>query len=81
MVAPYFAFAASTWRLSPDGRRASSAGTLCSSSRTPRSSRRPALGINKVERLAHLYRELDYPDDEPPLSASHHLVDAFRSIP
>lgn len=39
---------------------------------------RPTLGIDKVERLANLYRQLHYPDDE---RAAHRvaslLVEAF----
>jgi hypothetical protein len=41
----------------------------------------PSLGINKVERLAHLYRELDYPDDARAAQrVASDLVDAFRDI-
>jgi putative GTP pyrophosphokinase len=82
MVAPYFAFAASTWRLSPDGMARILRGYSLFFLAHAAVLEATALGINKVERLAHLYRELDYPDDE--LAAQRvatQLVDAFRSIP
>jgi putative GTP pyrophosphokinase len=64
MVAPYFAFASSAWQLSPERMDHVPRGyslfflvhaVVLESSR---------LGVTKVERLASLYRELDYPDDE-----------------
>ena len=81
MVAPYFEFAASTWRLSPDGMarifRGYSLFFLAHATVLEAS----ALGINRVERLAHLYRELDYPDDEfAAQRVATQLVEAFRAI-
>jgi ppGpp synthetase/RelA/SpoT-type nucleotidyltranferase len=64
MVAPYFVFASSAWQLSPERMDHIPRGyslfflvhaVVLESSR---------LGVTKVERLANLYRELDYPDDE-----------------
>jgi hypothetical protein len=81
MVQPYFAFAASTWRLSPDGMATILRGCSLFFLAHATVLDAPSLGINKVERLAHLYRELDYPDDERAAQrVASHLVDAFRDI-
>ncbi|MCW5802764.1 MAG: GTP pyrophosphokinase family protein [Deltaproteobacteria bacterium] len=64
MVAPYFAFASSAWRLSPENMDRIPRGYalfFLAHAVVLESSR---LGVTKVERLARLYRELDYPDDE-----------------
>jgi hypothetical protein len=64
MVKPYFAFAFQAWRLSPEQMphilRGYSLFFLAHAVLLESAS----LGIDKVERLAHLYRELDYPEDE-----------------
>ncbi len=81
MVAPYFAFAASTWRLSPDGMARILRGYSLFFLAHATVLEAPALGINKVERLAHLYRELDYPDNASEAQrVASRLVDAFRDI-
>ena len=81
MVKPYFAFDSREWRLSPgaSGRvlRGYSLFFLAHVSVLRSSS----LGIDKVERLTRLYRELDYPDDER--AAAHvasMLVAAFPPV-
>jgi putative GTP pyrophosphokinase len=81
MVAPYFALTAQLWQLSPE-----------QMSRIPRGYslfflahvevlRTSTLRLEKIERLARLYRELDYPEDA---KTAHHvasmLVDAFDHI-
>ena len=84
MVQPYFAFASATWRLSPAGPGGSDSilrGYSLFFLAHATVLEAPSLGINKVERLAHLYRELDYPDDERAAQrVASHLVDAFREI-
>jgi ppGpp synthetase/RelA/SpoT-type nucleotidyltranferase len=81
MVQPYFAFASSTWRLSPDGMERILRGYSLFFLAHATVLETQALGINKVERLAHLYRELDYPDDERAAQrVASQLVDAFREI-
>lgn len=81
MVQPYFGFAHATWQLS-----------VSSMSQLPRGYSlffvahaavlaAPSLGINKVARLAHFYRALDYPDDERTAHrVASGLVDAFRDL-
>jgi putative GTP pyrophosphokinase len=78
MVQPYFAFAFRAWRLSPDRMpkvfRGYSLFFLAHAAVLEAS----ALDIDKVERLAHLYRELDYPDDaKAALTVASMLVEAF----
>jgi putative GTP pyrophosphokinase len=79
MVKPYFAFAFRTWSLSPDRMpkifRGYSLFFLAHAAVLKSSS----LDIDKVERLAHLYRELDYPDDaKAALSVASMLIEAFN---
>jgi ppGpp synthetase/RelA/SpoT-type nucleotidyltranferase len=81
MVKPYFAFATSTWRLTPDGMAHVLRGYGLFFLAHAAVLDATALGINKVERLAHLYRELDYPDDAGTAHrVAGNLVDAFRDI-
>jgi ppGpp synthetase/RelA/SpoT-type nucleotidyltranferase len=63
MVRPYFAFAWATWRLSPEQMARLPRGYCLFFLAHARVIHASALGIDKVERLARLYRELDYPDD------------------
>lgn len=82
MVSPYFEFASREWKLSPK----ESGGVLRGYSLFFLAHavvlEAPSLGIDKVERLTRLYRELDYPEDER--AAQHvasRLVDAFAALP
>jgi len=78
MVRPYFQFAWSAWRLAPERDRVFCGYTLFFLAHVEVLTT-SALELDKVERLARLYRELDYPDDA---RAAQHvasmLVDAFR---
>lgn len=79
IVQPYFQFAWSAWRLAPD-RDAIYRGYALFFLAHVLVLHGAGLELDKVERLARLYRELDYPDD--PRAAQHvasGLVDAFRS--
>ena len=64
MVRPYFAFAWQTWQLSPDQMARVFRGYSLFFLAHAEVLRTPRLGIDKVERLSNLYRQLDYPDDE-----------------
>ena len=79
MTRPYFAFTTAAWRLSPDRMDWLPRGYALFFLAHVAVLGSPALGVTKVERLAHLYRELDYPDDarEAQRVASD-LVLAFR---
>ena len=63
MARPYFQFAWSTWRLAParDGRLPRGYALFFLAHAHLLAG--PGLQLDKVERLARLYRELDYPDD------------------
>jgi hypothetical protein len=78
MVKPYFAFAWRAWSLSPGQMDRIFRGYSLFFLAHAEVLRREGLGIDKVERLATLYRQLDYPDDE---RAAHRvasqLVEAF----
>lgn len=68
MVDPYFVFAARAWNLAPAALRGYSLffvahARVLASDRRDESSL-PGLTLDKVMRLARLYRELDYPHDE-----------------
>ena len=78
MVKPYFAFAWQTWRLSPEQMREIFRGYSLFFFAHAEVLRKRSLGLDKVERLARLYRAIDYPDDEraAQLVASQ-LVEAF----
>jgi ppGpp synthetase/RelA/SpoT-type nucleotidyltranferase len=81
MVRPYFAFAWQTWRLSPEQMERVFRGYSLFFLAHAEVLGSPALGIDKVERLAHLYRELDYPDDEDAAQrVASRLVDAFGEV-
>ncbi|NOU31671.1 MAG: GTP pyrophosphokinase family protein [Polyangiaceae bacterium] len=81
MVKPYFAFASRTWSLSPEKMDRVFRGYGLFFLAHVAVLGAPALGINKVERLTHLYRELDYPDDvESAQHVASRLVDAFRDV-
>ena len=64
MVKPYFAFAWRTWSLSPAHMDRIFRGYSLFFLAHAEVLRTPRLGIDKVERLSNLYRQLDYPDDE-----------------
>jgi ppGpp synthetase/RelA/SpoT-type nucleotidyltranferase len=85
MVAPYFAFAARTWGLSshemPEVLRGYPVFFLAHRHvlTTPRG--QVDLSVNRVTRLARLYRELDYPEDEREATRiASLLVEAFRDV-
>jgi ppGpp synthetase/RelA/SpoT-type nucleotidyltranferase len=81
MVTPYFAFAWQTWQLSPDQMARIFRGYSLFFLAHAEVLAGPALGIGKVERLARLYRELDYPDDERAAQrVASKLVDAFGDL-
>lgn len=81
MVKPYFAFAFQTWRLSPEQMPHLFRGYSLFFLAHAVVLRSTSLGIDKVERLAHLYRELDYPDDERAAQrVASMLVDAFAQV-
>ncbi len=78
MVRPYFAFAWREWRLSPAQMKAIPLGYslffLVHASVLHDAER----GLDKVERLTHLYGELDYPDDvRAAQRVASALVEAF----
>lgn len=80
MVLPYFSFTSRAWHLAPErmGRvyRGYSLFFLAHAELLASS----ALRIDKVARLARLYRELDYPDDERAAQrVASALVDAFSA--
>ena len=81
MVRPYFAFAWQAWQLSPDQMARVFRGYSLFFLAHAEVLAAPALGIGKVERLARLYRELDYPDDERAAQrVASELVDAFGDL-
>lgn len=81
MVRPYFAFAWQTWQLSPEQMARVFRGYSLFFLAHAEVLAAPALGIGKVERLARLYRELDYPDDERAAQrVASKLVDAFGDL-
>jgi len=81
MVRPYFAFAWQAWQLSPDQMERVFRGYSLFFLAHAEVLAAPALGIGKVERLARLYRELDYPDDERAAQrVASKLVDAFGDL-
>ncbi len=81
MVKPYFAFAFRTWSLSPDQMARIYRGYSLFFLAHAEVLKTSALRIDKVERLAQLYRELDYPDDERAAQrVAGMLVDAFADI-
>ena len=78
IVKPCFAFAWQTWRLSPEQMREIFRGHSLFFFAHAEVLRKRSLGLDNVERLARLYRAIDYPDDEraAQLVASQH-VEAF----
>lgn len=63
MVGPYFGFAFDRWRLSPARMPTIPRGYSLFFLAHVTVLKADALGVDKVARLARLYRELDYPDD------------------
>lgn len=81
MVEPYFAFAFRTWSLSPEQMARVFRGYSLFFLAHVEVLRSRSLGIDKVERLTHLYRELDYPDDERAAAqVASLLVEAFDDL-
>lgn len=81
MVAPYFEFTKQAWKLSPEQMPTIVRGYSLFFLAHVSVLRGSSLRLDKVERLARLYRELDYPED--PRTAhdvASKLVDAFQSI-
>ncbi|HUQ07565.1 MAG TPA: hypothetical protein VM261_33960 [Kofleriaceae bacterium] len=79
MVKPYFAFASQAWSLSPQRMERVFRGYALFFLAHALVLDAPALGLDKVERLTRLYRELDYPDDERAAQrVAGSLVAAFR---
>ncbi|MBX3198918.1 MAG: hypothetical protein KF894_12365 [Labilithrix sp.] len=81
MVKPYFAFAWETWQLSPDRMARVFRGYSLFFLAHVEVLRTSTLRLDKTERLARFYRELDYPDDAGTahLVASR-LVDTFGDL-
>lgn len=81
MVEPYFAFASRTWSLSPDQMARVFRGYSLFFLAHVEVLRSGSLGIDKVQRLTHLYRTLDYPDDERAAAqVASLLVEAFDDL-
>jgi ppGpp synthetase/RelA/SpoT-type nucleotidyltranferase len=81
MVKPYFAFAWETWQLSPSQMDRIFRGYSLFFLAHAEVLGARALGIDKVERLTRLYRELDYPDDERAAQiVASKIVEAFRDL-
>jgi putative GTP pyrophosphokinase len=79
MVRPYFAFTSRAWSLSPEQMPRLFRGYSLFFLAHALVLDSPALGIDKVDRLTRLYRELDYPDDvRAAQRVASTLVDAFR---
>lgn len=79
MVRPYFAFTSSAWSLSPDQMPRLYRGYALFFLAHALVLDSPSLGIDKVDRLTRLYRELDYPDDARAAQrVASTLVDAFH---
>ncbi|MBX3193198.1 MAG: hypothetical protein KF819_39810 [Labilithrix sp.] len=81
MVEPYFALTEQLWQLSPKQMDRIPRGYSLFFLAHAEVLRTSALRLEKIERLARLYRALDYPDDA---KTAHHvaslLVDAFGHI-
>ncbi|MCA9589643.1 MAG: hypothetical protein KC657_30260 [Myxococcales bacterium] len=81
MVGPYFAFASRTWSLSAEQMETVYRGYSLFFLAHVTALRASSLGIDKVERLAHLYREMDYPDDARAAQrVASLLVEAFGDV-
>lgn len=81
MVRPYFAFTTEAFRLSPEGMERLPRGYSLFFLAHLAVLGSPALGVTKVERLARLYHELDYPQDaEAALRVASDLMHAFRDL-
>src|SRR5262249_50322287 len=81
MVKPYFAFAWEAWRLSPAQMDRVFRGYSLFFLAHAEVLGSAGLGIDKVARLARLYRELDYPDDERAAQrVASRLVDALGGL-
>ena len=63
MVQPYFRFASAAWRLSPEQLERISPGYSLLFLAHAVVLDSPSLGIDKFERLTHLYHRVDYPED------------------
>jgi putative GTP pyrophosphokinase len=74
MVTPYFAFSRATWGLSPDQMTELVRGYGLFFLAHAVVLDAPALGATPIDRLARLYRELDYPDDP---TAARNVADAL----
>jgi len=81
LVKPYFAFAFRTWSLSPDQLPQVLRGYSLFFLAHAVVLKASTLRLDKVARLAALYRELDYPDDERAAQrVAGMLVDAFGDV-
>ncbi|AKU93773.1 hypothetical protein AKJ09_00437 [Labilithrix luteola] len=81
MVKPYFAFAWETWQLSPEQMARIFRGYSLFFLAHVEVLRTSSLRLEKIERLARLYRELDYPDDARTAHrVASMLVDAFGTL-
>lgn len=81
MVKPYFAFAWETWQLSPEQMAQIFRGYSLFFLAHVEVLRASSLRLEKIERLARLYRELDYPDDARTAHrVASMLVDAFGAL-
>ena len=81
MVRPYFAFAWEAWQLSPARMDTIFIGYSLFFLAHAEAISTTALGVGKVDRLARLYRVLDYPQDEhAALRVAGRLVEAFGDL-
>ncbi|MBC7975572.1 MAG: GTP pyrophosphokinase family protein [Myxococcales bacterium] len=65
MVQPYFRFASAAWRLSPEDLEHVAPGYSLLFLVHAVVLDAPSLGLDKFERLVHLYHRVDYPEDRP----------------
>ncbi len=80
MVAPYFAFAWASFQLSTEAMPRAPRGYSLFFLAHATVLFAESLGVSKAERLARLYRELDYPDDEKKAQqVASELVRAFTA--
>lgn len=81
MVAPYFTVAEELWQLSPQRMPHTLRGYSLFFLAHVELLRTSTLRLEKIERLARLYRELDYPDDPKTAhQVASRLVDVFSGI-
>jgi hypothetical protein len=81
MARPYFAFASGAWGIDPAKTQTLLRGYSLFLLAHVVVLRRAALRLHKVEHLAKLYRELDYPDDpRAAMRVASGIVDAVERV-